>query len=392
MGGAMIIITILAFNVTSDFSIAALKNPDWSSILPSWKLWDGYQTTSPSSYQQFDAFGPLLLAGICFGAFKMLAGPLTWDFNFFLSTKNARQASLAAGVWTFAHIIRWFIILSFVILGAYYLGNQAGFDGEKIMPMVLTKLPIGLTGLFVAILLSALMSTISAIINITSNVIINDVLKRYFIKSYPEKKLVRIGMVVSIIVMISAYLLSFLYQYIVSAWEFIQYALLMMIHVPASLRWHWWRFGAKAYVWSMIASFGVVVIQQTFFSDVPQYTQLFMVVGFSLAFTLIITLITKPTHKDILIKFYSNIRPFGFWKPVRLEAIRLGLVPAKDKMPRMDMINTVLSIVFQLSIGIMPFYFLLKKWDNAMIWAGVCISSAIALYFTWYKNLPADEE
>jgi len=182
-----IILIFLAFNVTTDFSIVALKSQEWSSILPSWKLWENYKATSPSSYHQFDAFGPLLMAGICFSIFKMLAGPLTWDFNFFLTTKNARQASLAAGVWTFAHIVRWFIIMSFVVLGAYYLGSQAGFDGEKIMPLVLTKLPVGLTGLFMAILLAALMSTISAIINITSNVILNDALKRYFIKSLPEK-------------------------------------------------------------------------------------------------------------------------------------------------------------------------------------------------------------
>jgi len=110
-------------------------------------------------------------------------------------------------------------------------------------------------------------------------------------------------MLVSMLVMISAYLLSFLYQYIVTAFEFIQFALLMMIHVPATLRWHWWRFGAKAYVWSIIASAGVVVIQQVFFANIPQYAQLFMVVGLSLAATIIITLITKPTRKDLLIKF-----------------------------------------------------------------------------------------
>jgi len=387
-----IIITCLAFNVPREFSVLALKDPDWSSLLPSWKLWESYQSATPSSYHQFQAFGPLLIAGICFGTFKMLAGPLTWDFNFFLSTKSARQASLAAGVWTFAHIVRWFIILSFVVLGAYYLGGQAGFDGEKIMPLVLTKLPVGLAGLFMAILLAALMSTISAIINTTSNVVLNDVLKRYFIKNFPEQKLVRIGMVVSMLVMVTAYLLSFFYKYIVSAWEFIQYALLMMIHVPASLRWHWWRFGAKAYVWSMIASTGVVVIQRLFFAGIPQYAQLFMVVGSSLALTIIITLLTTPASFDLLIKFYSRIRPFGFWKPIRLEAVRLGLVPATDKMPRMDLINSVLTLSFQLSIGIMPLYIIFRKWDYALIWFGVCILSAIILYFTWFKNLPKEDE
>lgn len=55
--------------------------------------------------------------------------------------------------------------------------------------------------------------------------------------------------------------------------------------------------------------------------------------------TLIITFLTKPTDMDILVRFYARIRPFGLWGPVRREAVRRGLVPARDKMPAIDAAN-----------------------------------------------------
>jgi Na+/proline symporter len=104
--------------------------------------------------------------------FKILAGPIVWDFTFFLTAKNPREASLAAGMWTVGHTLRWFLAGSFLFLGIYYLGSTASFDAEKIMPLVLKRLPVGLAGLFMAVLLAALMSTISAMINVTSSVIL----------------------------------------------------------------------------------------------------------------------------------------------------------------------------------------------------------------------------
>jgi len=59
----------------------------------------------------------------------------------------------------------------------------------------------------------------------------------------------------------------------------------------------------------------------------------------------------KRVALNVLIKFYSKIRPFGFWKPVREEAVRRGLVPVNDKMPMIDFSNGILSALFQLSLS-----------------------------------------
>ena len=134
----------------------------------------------PHAYQHYYAFGPMLLAGFRWLIFRVLAGPNVWDFQFFLTRRSPRDASLAAGTWTVGYTLRWIIACAFLVLGIHYLGAQAGFDAEKIMPLVLKTLPIGLQGIFMAVLLAALMSTLSAMINVTSSVVTNDFLGRYF--------------------------------------------------------------------------------------------------------------------------------------------------------------------------------------------------------------------
>ncbi len=41
--------------------------------------------------------------------FRLLAGPNVWDFQFFLTTRTPRDASLAAGMWTVGYTLRWIL-------------------------------------------------------------------------------------------------------------------------------------------------------------------------------------------------------------------------------------------------------------------------------------------
>ena len=180
-----VVLTVLAFQVDVGADLAA-KGADWLSATPTWSLWSGYAQQVPEAYQHYEAFGPVLMAGFLWMIFRLLAGPNVWDFQFFLTTRSPRDASLAAGLWTVGYTLRWFIALAFLILGIHLLGTQAGFDAEKIMPLVLHHLPAGMRGVFMAVLLAALMSTLSAMINVTSSVVLNDFLKRYFARSCPR--------------------------------------------------------------------------------------------------------------------------------------------------------------------------------------------------------------
>jgi SSS family solute:Na+ symporter len=387
-----IILSVMVFINTSPVSLLSRQDPGWGSLGLSWKLWPNYLQSTPESYHHFYLFGPILLAGFSWVVFRILAGPHVWDFQFFLTARSSRDAALAGGMWTVGYTLRWIIGCAFLMLGIFFLGPQAGFDAEKIMPLVLTNLPVGIRGLFLAVLLAALMSTLDAMINVTSSVVVNDFLKRYFMKNLTEKRLVYLGQIASVIALFLGFVSSLLFQDIISAWETMIFVIVTMILVPATFRWHWWRFSGQAFVWSMIASASFIICQKIIFRGWPASTSLLVDTLVCLALTLLIGFVTRPTDQEILIQFYSRIRPFGVWGPIRRKAEERGLVPRKDKMPAIDALNGFLTAGFQLSLALVPFYCLLQIWNQALIWAVSALSLGTILYFTWYKNLPSFDE
>jgi Na+/proline symporter len=383
---------LLAFQSGTGADFIASKVPEWSSLAPVWTLWPSYVQDTPASYQHYSAFGFMLLAGFGWLIFRVLAGPNVWDFQFFLTTRSPRDAMLAAGTWTVGYTLRWIIACAFLILGINMLGTSAGFDAEKIMPLVLRKLPVGMQGFFMAILLAALMSTLSAMINVTSSVVTNDFLARYFSTKASPRQLVRYGQLASVVVIALAFFFSLSFTDIVSAWETMIFVVVTMILVPATCRWHWWRYSAKAFVWGMVGTAAFIIAQKIFSPGLGVIETLAIDTGASFVITLFFGYMFAPTDMEVLVKFYSKVRPFGFWKPVRLESERRGLVPVNDPMPRIDMLNGVLTSAFQFCLALIPFHFFLRRWDEFLMWLGIGLALAVVLYFTWYKNLPSPDE
>ena len=387
-----VVLGIIAFQEPGGVAFLADKDPGWSSLTPVWTLWPDYAATTPAAYQHYYFFGPMLFAGFSWLIFRVLAGPNVWDFQFFLTTRTARDASLAAGTWTVGYTLRWIIACAFLVLGIHHLGTQAGFDAEKIMPLVLKTLPVGLQGIFMAVLLAALMSTLSAMINVTSSVVTNDFLARYLKVKPSPRGLVRLGQLASLGAIILGFVFSLSFSDIVSAWETMIFIVVTMILVPSTFRWHWWRFGARAFVWGMIGSALLIVGQKIFFSDWNVLTTLAVDTIGSLVITLALGFVMPPAAMDVLVAFYSKVRPFGLWGPVRREAERRGLVPVGDPMPRIDMMNGAITVVFQIGLALMPFYFFLQRWSSFLLALLLTGALAAVLYHTWYKNLPSPSE
>jgi hypothetical protein len=142
----------------------------------------------------------------------------------------------------------------------------------------------------------------------------------------------------------------------------------------------------------MIASACIIVLQKIAFGYWSASTSLLVVTFGCLSATLLIGFLTKPTDKEILCRFYSSIRPFGVWGPIRRLAEQRGLVPRRDRMPIIDAVNGLLTAGFQLSLALVPFYCFLRFWDHAARWAIAAGILGVILYFSWYKNLPSLNE
>jgi solute:Na+ symporter, SSS family len=386
------ILSIMAFQKDAITQFITQQHPEWSSLAMKWRLWGDYLNSTPASYHHFDLFGPVVLAGFTWVIFRVLAGPNVWDFQFFLSARSPRDAALAGGMWTLGYTLRWIMGCAFLVLGIYYLDSQAGFDGEKIMPLTLTNLPVGVRGLFLAVLLAALMSTLDAMINVTSSVVVNDFLKRYFSRDFSQARLVRMGQLASALALLLGFSFSLGFKDVISAWETMIFVVVTMILAPATMRWHWWRFSATAFVWSMIFTASFIVLQKLFFAGASGPMTLLIDTLASVVITVIMGFSCKPTDREVLVQFYARIRPFGIWGQIRQEAISRGLVPATDKTPMVDGANGFLSAAFQLALALIPFYVFLRKWDQVKLWVCISILLSIVLYFTWYRTLPDKHE
>jgi len=170
------------------------------------------------------------------------------------------------------------------------------------------------------------------------------------------------------------------------------FVVVTMILVPATCRWHWWRFSARAFVGSMVATAVLIASQKAFLGAWSAGQTLAFDTLMSLVLTIVIGWLNRPTDMDVLVRFYTKVRPFGFWGPVRAEAVRRGLVPATDRMPLIDALNGLITACFQIALALVPFYIFLRDWTHACIWGAFLAALGLILYFTWYRNLPSPDE
>jgi len=126
-----------------------------------------------------------------------------------LGAKNlieAQKGLLFTGVLKI--LIPLIIILPGVI-GFYYFGDALYDNQDMIYPELIKKvLPVGLVGIFAAIVLGAVLSTFNSVLNSAATIFSIDVYKRHHDKKASDKKLVRIGKLTSTILAVFAILVA----------------------------------------------------------------------------------------------------------------------------------------------------------------------------------------
>ena len=124
-----------------------------------------------------------------------------------LGAKNlveAQKGLLFTGV---LKILVPLIIILPGVIGYYYFGDALYDNQDMIYPELIKKvLPVGLVGIFAAIVLGAVLSTFNSVLNSAATIFSIDVYKRHFGKHASDKKLVGIGKLTSTILAVFAIL------------------------------------------------------------------------------------------------------------------------------------------------------------------------------------------
>ena len=99
------------------------------------------------------------------------------------------------------------------------------------------------------------------------------------------------------------------------------------------------------------------------------------------------TLLTKPEDNDTLKKFYKNVRPWGFWKPVHKLVIQEDPSFEANKDFKRDMFNVVIGICWQSALVAFPVFLVLREWKAFIIAVSIVAVTSVVLKFNWWNKL-----
>ena len=335
------------------------------------------------------------------GFFAALAGPApNYDMQKILSTRSPEEASKMSG---FVNIIllpiRYTLIISLTILGLLFYHQMNLKDGtgaidfERILPAVINNfLPVGLVGLLLAGLLGAFMSTFSGTMNAAQAYIVNDIYLKYVNPKASNKKIITMNYLVGVIVVAVGVFAGFFMQNINSVLQWIVSALYGGYIAANVLKWHWWRFNANGFFWGMLTGIisAMVASYLVKISVIPDGELLYwfpVLFGLSLAGSVIGSYAVPPTDMAVLKSFYSTIRPWGFWEPVKQAVIADDPSFQPNKNFKINMFNVVIGTMAQCCLTILPMYLVLRQKMPLLVTVGIMAVIVVILKKTWWNRL-----
>ena len=344
----------------------------------------------------YSLFGLFFMMMTFKGLFAALAGPApNYDMQKILSTRSPEEASKMSG---FVNIIllpiRYTLIVSLTVLGLLYyhemnLKDATGaIDFERILPAVINNfLPIGLVGLLLAGLLGAFMSTFSGTMNAAQAYIVNDIYLKYINPAASNKKIITMNYLVGIVVVAVGVILGFFIKDVNSALQWIVSALYGGYVVSNVLKWHWWRFNANGFFYGMLAG---ILSSMIFSVLIPSNELLYwfpLLFLLSLAGSIIGSYATEPTDMAVLKSFYSTVRPWGFWEPVKQLVMADDTAFVPNKNFKLNMFNVVIGTIAQLCLTILPMYLILHQKLPLLVTVALLAVIVIILKKTWWNKL-----
>ena len=271
------------------------------------------------------------------------------------SAKDERHA-LAGTAW-FAlnhYVLRlwpWVLVaLASVVIFPEAAGVAGGDDESMYLVMIRDFLPPGLRGLLLVSFLAAFMSTVSTHLNWGASYLVNDLYRRFMRQSAPQRHYVRVSRIATVALAVIAGAVALRIKNIGDAWIFL-WAMSSGIGLVLILRWFWWRINAWSEIVALASSLVtiLVLILYTEAKGVPlELRHQILVVPVSIICWVTATFVTAPESWEKLSRFYSRVRPPGFWSPVRKRA---GVVRVRGAFSSV-LINWALVVSFLLFLMI----------------------------------------
>jgi Na+/proline symporter len=360
-----------------------------------------------------------------------------------LATRNSREAALMSGlVSPVLYVPRYFLIAGITVLALVFYSDElhtkgAEADFEQLLPLVMQQfVPIGLTGLLLAGLFAAFMSTFDATVNAGAAYLVNDIYKRYFGQQDSGRRLTIMSYAGSLMVVAIGIFAGYYIQNIDGIVQWITAGLYGGYVAPNLLKWIWWRLNGAGYFAGMVA--GMVLAMATV--KVPDQLVEYLSVGAVASLTesgiditlanlvvapiwpglygwldanhiqltplnvfpllligsgiasIVVSLLTRRDSDAVLKSFYRNVQPWGFWRPVHRMVASDEPSFRGNQSFRRDMFNCGVGIVWQIALSVMPVFFVIREWRSFWVSLAVVAATTWLLKINWYDKLPRGDE
>lgn len=376
-------------------------HPEWMSIAPSVRPTELQGVVAGGT--DYSLFGALVAVWVAKGLLLCLSGPeQLYDFQRFLAARNARDASKIGALWGVVHTVRWPFAMAIAVMAIMGIGDPAldaalKADPEAALPLIISAmLPVGLVGFMLAALLSGFLATFSSTVNGGAAYLVKDVYQRYINPDASQQTLVRASYVASSLLIVAGLVISYLGTSINTAFLWIFGTLAAGILPPNVLRWYWWRLNGQGYAagvfGGMALSLGQAVLDTyVLATPLPLYVGFPVIALASTVITIAVSLATEPTDTATLAGFYRKVQPAGAWSPVRAAVVAADPGFRRETTVGREALNTLLALVAACGLYVGTLYLVLNRHAIAFACFAAAVATGVALYFTWYLHLPADE-
>jgi len=360
---------------------------DWAKIAA-----DANKKIADDGYSLFGLFFMMMLMK---GVFASLAGPApNYDMQKVLSTRSPKEASKMTGFVSIILLpIRYSMITGLTVLALLYYnqlylkGPDGVTDFERILPATINNfLPVGVLGLVLTGLLGAFMGTFSGTLNAAQAYIVNDIYLKYINKTASNKKVMRMNYLSGIVVVVIGVFFGFLAKDVNNILQWIVGGLYGGYVAANCLKWYWWRFNANGFFWGMAVGIVSALLMPYVTTGLPLYWWPLLFV-LSMVGCIIGTYAAPPTEVNVLKSFYSNVRPWGFWKPIHELVVKDNPSFTANKNFALDMSNVGLGIIAQLCLTIFPMYLIMGMYKPLAITVALLAVIAFVLKRTWWNRL-----
>ncbi len=290
-----------------------------------------------------------------------------------MSVRTEREAVYATLFFQVAHYCLrpwpWIIVaLCAMVLYPDLADKKMGY----IMAMK-QFLPNGWRGMLLVAFFAAYMSTISTQLNWGAGYLANDLYHRFISPQADDRSLVRAARVATLLLMALGLAVSTFINSISGVWSFLMEcgAGLGLVLI---LRWYWWRINAWSEIVATIAPFVAFALSK-YVLHLEYPNSFFLTVGLTTFAWLAATYLTSPTQSPVLQRFYQQVRPGGWWQPVRQS---LGdHSPTASLLP--NLVCWISSVLMTYSLLFASGKFLFGDYRAALVWATIAVLSFAVL-------------